>query len=196
MRKLASRFVALLLGALTFVGAAEAQRLIVTDSGANERTVSRLFVVDSGGTTRQISRLFVIDSGGTARLVFNGLTYNVAQGTYTDNFPTFAQAAITYASNGQINVSTLSAGSTLVGYWVLPTSVAPGDHEIRVDVTSGSLSGGSNATGTWLALTSSRTWLVAQEGIGFRSVSFTVQIRDASDTVVASGSITLSATSG
>jgi len=75
--------------------------------------------------------------------------------------------------------------------WVTPTSNA-NLYEVRATLTSGSLSSGT--TGSWLALTSTRTWEVAQTGLGSQSATLDVEVRLASSGVVkATGLVSLTA---
>lgn len=70
-----------------------------------------------------------------------------------------------------------------------------GLYEARVTVTSGSLTSGT--TGTWLALSTSRQWEVSRATTGSSNVTFTLEIRRASDgTVLDTATITLAANAG
>ena len=80
--------------------------------------------------------------------------------------------------------------------WVTPTSAAPGSYEVRATKNSGDTPGGS-ALGTWLALSSSRTWTLNALFTGSPSVagcSLTVEIRLGA-TVLSTATISLSADS-
>ena len=56
-----------------------------------------------------------------------------------------------------------------------PKSVAPGSYEARADVVFGSVAGA--ATGSWLALTTTRTWRLTLIGAGSEAAELTVSIR-------------------
>lgn len=75
--------------------------------------------------------------------------------------------------------------------WLL--SGVNSDYEIRADVTSGSLSSGT--TGSWLVLSTSRSWAVTRTVIGTKTATMAVQIRRVSDSVVlTTATITITAT--
>lgn len=94
--------------------------------------------------------------------------------------PVDASAGYRLNSNGEVESLTNGSPVTLQ-QWCTPTSAA-GDYEARVTVNSGSLSSGT--TGTWLALSTSRTWSVVQSGAGSSSCNFTVEIRRTGTTTV------------
>jgi hypothetical protein len=94
--------------------------------------------------------------------------------------PDDATAAYRLNSNGQVE-SLVNGSPTTLEQWCTPTSAA-GNYEARVTVTSGALSSGT--TGTWLALSTSRTWSVTQSGAGSSFCSFTVEIRRTGTTTV------------
>lgn len=81
--------------------------------------------------------------------------------------------------------------SHTIGNWVTPTSAAAG-YECRMTVTSGTFSVGT--VGSWLALTSTRTWAKTQSIVGVGQVVGTIEIRDAATlAVVATATVDLTA---
>ena len=120
---------------------------------------------------------------------------SVAQLTdVTASVTTSAPATAWYEvrSNGKVYRSTIGGAVSYYEDWLL--SGAAGDYQVRATVTSGSVSG--SATGSWLALTSTRAWSVTDNFAGGPSATanITVEIRDtATNTVRASASITLNA---
>lgn len=112
---------------------------------------------------------------------------DVQAGSYT-NIPG-STGFITYQSDGDVLAGLVGSSGSDQGDWVTPKSRASDDYEIQATVSSGALSAGQEATvGVWLALSTTRTWAVDVSGVA----TLSVQIRDASDTVVASGSVTIS----
>lgn len=103
----------------------------------------------------------------------------------------FAEASYSLESDARIASTTTLDGYNLLGDWVSPNSAAPGSYEVRADIVSGSVTG--SATGSWLALTSSRTWTIQLLGEGFFSAILTVSIR-LSGVTLASCTVTLEAT--
>ncbi len=79
---------------------------------------------------------------------------------------------------------------TPIQNWVTPTVFAPGTYEVMFTVLSGTVNtAGSDATGSWLALTSTRNWGRTQGSLS-ATVTGTLQIR-LGVTVLASSSVTL-----
>lgn len=155
-----------------------ASRMLVVDSGGTTRAVSRFPVVDSGGTTRTIRRGFIIDSGGTARLFFLYLTATLENDGYTRSA---SPASFRVSSDGNIYAPIGASDLQLQYAWLVAGSAS--EFEVRVDATSGSFSSGT--TGAWQSCATDRTW-TRQSGAGtFQSVTFTIQIRRASDASVA-----------
>ncbi len=99
--------------------------------------------------------------------------------------PDNATAAYRLNSNGQVE-SLVNGSPTTLEQWCTPTSAA-GNYEARVTVNSGALSSGT--TGTWLALSTSRTWSVVRSGAGSSSCNFTVEIRRTGTTTVLDSAI-------
>jgi hypothetical protein len=64
------------------------------------------------------------------------------------------------------------------GEWLV--SGAASNYEVRATLDSGSLTAGSSATGTWLSLTSNRSWFIDLGG----SADLTIEIRNASTLAV------------
>jgi hypothetical protein len=106
-------------------------------------------------------------------------TFTVAAGTYTD--PVFGDGSYSLESDGDIVVNTSIPSD--VGDWISPKGRAPGAYEARATLNSGTLSTGT--TGSWLALTSTRTWTCANTA----SANLTIDIRDGAGTTVATGTV-------
>lgn len=76
---------------------------------------------------------------------------------------------------------------TYSGEWLVRGAAA--DFQVRATLNSGSLTAGSSATGTWLALSTSRSWFRDFDG----AADLTIEIRDATSlAVLASANVTLS----
>lgn len=80
-------------------------------------------------------------------------------------------ASIEFQSDGEIYEITSAGGSVFLEDWLHPKSAAPGSYEIRATLNSGSLDPSSDATGSWLALTSTRIWTTTA------SANLTIEIR-------------------
>lgn len=91
-----------------------------------------------------------------------------------DNNSGSAEAAYSLTSTGDVIATTTLNGPIDVADWVSPKSAAPGSYECRADVVFGSVTG---TTGSWLALTSTRTWSLAKSDPGFGAARLTVSIR-------------------
>ena len=126
-------------------------------------------------------------SGDVVKLVGGIISANAFTGSAT--------ATYTLNSNGieQATITGIGAGTTDLGNWVTPTTNAS-LYEALVTVVTGTLTAGSAATGSWLALSSTRSWFVTATGGTSKSADITVQIRDtATSTVRATASVTLKA---
>ncbi len=79
---------------------------------------------------------------------------------------------------------------TPIQNWINPTVFAPGAYEVMFTVLTGTVNtAGSDATGSWLALTTTRNWGRTQGSLS-ATVTGTLQIR-LGVTVLASSSVTL-----
>jgi hypothetical protein len=102
-------------------------------------------------------------------------TYTVSDSTIS---PTNASASFQLQSDGdvaRITVSTGGGGTVDVGDWITPAAAAGANYEVRATVNSGSLTSGS--TGTWLALSSTRTWSLDQTSLGTSACELLIEIR-------------------
>lgn len=79
------------------------------------------------------------------------------------------------------------------GTWCTPTANA-GNYSVRWTITNGTLTSGTS--GTWLAVTSNRTWYVQRSLTGSKQCIGTVEIAATSNTAVilATSSVTILAT--
>lgn len=118
---------------------------------------------------------------------------DMATGTQQDTAtsPASAQVVLDIFSTGSYDVTLSTVGGGPSGAWINPTSLASGSYEVRATATSGTVSTGT--VGSWLALSSSRTWSVSRSGAGSKACTLLIEIRTEGVTVY-SGSITLRAT--
>lgn len=121
-----------------------------------------------------------------------GAAYSLQTDTHADyGFdPNSSQITYTVNSNGSVSVDGSNYGNLSAYDWITPKPPVS-THYVRVTPTSGSLSSG--ATGTWLALSSSKAWTLKQVGPGAKSCTFTVEIATDSGgvNIVASASVSL-----
>lgn len=123
------------------------------------------------------------------------VTLSVVPGGYTrtELSPTDADCTITYSTNGAVSITDDFSSS---GSWRSPNETGIGSgFWIRWTNTSGTLSSGT--AGSWLALSSSRSFGVLFTGTnGTKTCTGTVEIATDSggSNVVASGSVTITAT--
>ena len=68
-----------------------------------------------------------------------------------------------------------------IGDWVLPNGNAS-LYEARATLNSGTLSSGT--TGSWLALSSTRTWTVTRSIVGVSTANLTIEIRRIGSTTI------------
>lgn len=103
-----------------------------------------------------------------------------------------ATATIKFQNDGTI----LNQADNQIGTWIVPTAAAPGAYQIRATPNPDTPDGGSGMN-TWLALSTSRTWSetrLAAEGDGTTTVVFDIEIRQGTGPVLATTTVTLSAT--
>ncbi len=123
-------------------------------------------------------------------------------GTYGDLSvdPTNCSCGLRFNVDGSIDILRTSLGNLLGAQkWFNPSGGSPGNNYwVRCTLTSGTVSGGSAATGSWLALSSSRLWQKTTTAVGL--VEFTATIEIATDSggtnIVSSGSFTIQAERG
>jgi hypothetical protein len=171
-------------------------RLFVIDSGGTAREIAWFPVVDAGGVTREIARLFVIDSGGVARLVLETAVFYVDWQNVTDQTVgiAYSSAEIQYQSDGDIAAITTAFGLEARGWWVEPTSLAPGPYTIRASVIAGSAPSAGDALDTDLPLTSTRTWAYISTGSpAVVQGTLQITIKDALGNVLATDDVGLQA---
>lgn len=126
----------------------------------------------------------VMSSAGASSVT--GATVN--DGTYSDtDVPgNTATAGVTFNTSGQV----VAIGDSGTEYTWL-NSGAAGDYEIRATLQSGSVDSGT--TGSWLALSSSRSWSI-DEASNIQQAELLIEIRDvATSTVIDSGTSYLTA---
>ncbi len=102
----------------------------------------------------------------------------------SDTAPATAGVGYQLTSGGLEQSGIGTASSILystIGDWVTPTGNA-NLYEVRATLNSGAVSSGT--TGSWLALTSTRTWTVTRSVIGTSNANLTIEVRRASDSVV------------
>jgi hypothetical protein len=114
----------------------------------------------------------------------------LANANVSDNNSGVAESSYTLTSSGDVLTETTLNGVLDIGDWINPKSSAPGSYEVRADVVFGSVTG--SATGTWLALTSIRSWILQNVNPGTLSARLTVSIR-LSGTVLTTATVNLSA---
>lgn len=95
-------------------------------------------------------------------------------------------------TNAGVTNTINQGGTTSQGNWVTPAGAAGANYEVRASIVSGSLTSGT--TGSWLALSSTRTWALTQSSIGSSTCVLTIEIRNATSlAVLDSATITLTA---
>lgn len=128
--------------------------------------------------------------GGGASAVT--ITLN-AQFIYAYNALGTASAAYQLNSNGKAYYSQNGGGYIFLEDWCVPSAEAV-NYECYASIVFGTLDGSSSATGTWLALSTSRAWLVARPTMGIEDAIINIGIRRVgTSTILASADITLQA---
>lgn len=142
----------------------------------------------------------------------NADIYHSSEYTYPLNWESvqnYAQCAlyVNFFSNGtaEFKRGENQTGDTVQVSWTWLTSGSAGDYKIRVDVSSGAWSAGSSSTGTDLALSTTRGWVLLAEsnwssGPGWQpspataSVAGTITIKDSGGSTLISRSYAFDST--
>jgi hypothetical protein len=110
----------------------------------------------------------------------SGNVVSLSDQELTDINGGFAQSGYSLTNLGRVFWNSSVFGSMMIGDWISPVSAAPGAYEVRADLESGAVDG--SATGSWLALTSSRSWSVS-EFSNINQAALNVSIRLGGDTL-------------
>lgn len=102
-------------------------------------------------------------------------------------------AGIWYQSGGDVYKQHGSTGNTDIDDWIDPKTSAPGSYEIRATLASGTSPAGA-AVGSWLALTTGRSWTLTSNAGQYKTCQLTIEIRK-DGVVLDSGTVTLTADS-
>jgi len=121
----------------------------------------------------------------------------VTSATSNTTSPTNATAVFRLESDGDIGATLGNNTIQDAGDWIIPKSSAGAAYECQWTSLGNDPATTPGAAGTWLALSSTRTWsILATPGGGVVTASFTLEIRRASDGVVlATENISLAAES-
>lgn len=159
--------------------------------------------VGAGGVWKSIEGMWV-GAGGAWKQFFQSAVLDLGSpntnGSYTDDATT---STFTFSVNrdGTLGFAAAGTGSVAESFpdyaWILPRNSTVGDaYEVRMTKNSGTTITGT--VGSWLALTSNRSWSVTRapgEGLGTNSANVTLEIRLASTgEVLASATFDIQAT--
>jgi hypothetical protein len=132
--------------------------------------------------------LTLLGSGGAASAVTIDLS---PQLKFAINFGSPASAEYILNTNGNVEYSENGVAASVLEAWCIPAAQAT-NYESFATLVSGSLSGGT--LGSWLALSSTRSWEITQSSPGVTSAIFNVGIRRVgTTTILASADIELNA---
>ena len=101
-----------------------------------------------------------------------GARITLTDQTYTNATGGGLPATVGYTIDADGNVYDQS--SVLLEQWCAPAALS-GDYEVRATISSGTLTSGT--TGSWLALSTDRTWSKTVESPATGTCVFTVEIR-------------------
>jgi len=119
---------------------------------------------------------------GALLATIGGPRITLADGTTTSSGLPNQTATYTLEADGDIITATTAGGSVDAGDWIIPKGAAGGNFEVQATIVSGSVSSGT--TGSWLALSSDRTWTRSQVTSGTSTVVLTIEIRRVGTTTV------------
>ena len=131
-------------------------------------------------------------NGSAWKGFLDNVTLNDDAVTYSSGTPVATVQWVVHGVDGYIKY-TNNSGNTIDQYLWCANSDNTGQYEVRVDLQTGSFDGGSSATGTWLACSSTRTWNLT-DTVGGTSATFNAQIRHAiTQEVLADNLVTMDA---
>lgn len=160
-------------------------------SGGN-KDATEIHVGTSGGN-KAITEGWVGTSGGNKQF-YASETISLSGVAVSSTGNGSQTATYTLESDGDVVTATTPLGSADIGDWISPKASAPSDYEVRATLNSGTLNAGSSATGSWLALTSNRSWGVTRTVVGVADTGdLTIEIRKGSGATLASANVTLDA---
>lgn len=159
--------------------------------GGSWKTVTAVWV-GVGGAWKRVTSLKV-GVGGAWKEALATVTVSGEPVADSAVSPSGASASLVFRSDGTVDSVTNTNGTVQIDAstdWIIPNSAAPGSYEVQATLNSGSLTSGT--TGSWLALTSDRTWTVSRSGVGTSSANLTIEVR-LGTTVLDSGTYTIEA---
>lgn len=144
------------------------------------------------GTWKAVQEIWRKESGSWVRIWqdfdadLSGLPASLR---HIDISPNVAEVSLSIRANGTWNAS---ANASYSGTWMVRG--VNSDFQVRVTKTSGTATP-SGTLGSWLSLTSDRSWTLQKYGTGSSTCTILVEIRSSSTSeVLTSKSITLEAT--
>lgn len=139
----------------------------------------RVISLHSGGSWVQPTKGFVKQGGSWVQFYALG-TMNAGGGSWTDSYSAYptTQCTLSMGAGGAGSVDGLNSGNLYSFNWVSPTTVASYPYYVKVHVTAGAFSSGSNAADTWIALSSGASWLVSNGSTSSVSVAFDLYLAD------------------
>jgi hypothetical protein len=127
----------------------------------------------------------------------SAVTYRLDANTYSDfGVLGMLPAEVTFYvnSNGSVQATTFNSGILDTYDWITPTTGST-THFVRATLNSGSLASGT--TGTWLPLTSDRSWSVQRlensGGLQIANLTIAISSNSSGTNIVASANISLQA---
>ncbi len=96
--------------------------------------------------------------------------------------PTDATAGYQLESDGDITRQ--DPGNSDAGDWIVPRLAAGGSYEVRATLQAGSLDAGSDAVGSYLALSATRLWRCRVTALGQQTATLLIEIRRVGTTQV------------
>lgn len=134
--------------------------------------------------------LLAVGGGGSGTVTIGNVNWNASSG---------ASSSSGYELLTDGNIRRITNGSNSdAGDWIAPLGAAPGLYEARATVTSGAISTGP-ASGVWTAISAgtcqwTRLRTNPPDGSGTTTLIFTLDIRYNGGAIIATATITLSAT--
>ena len=127
------------------------------------------------GTWKEVENGFIRVSGAWKQF-YAAVTYQLVSGDIDDiSVPSPTRAEYQLQNDGDEWSIKQQGADADEGNWIEPKARADNGAYVRCTVNSGTLSGG-DATGSWIALSTTRAWYVTQAGTGVTTANITVEI--------------------
>lgn len=125
---------------------------------------------------------------------YSGPNASLPASLYVEDNASAGSSTASFTMNSNGTYSSVGNLSSVSGTWQTGTGTGS-SYDVRVTLITGTFSSGT--TGTWVSLSTTRSWSCVQSSPGFKYTNATLEIRDASTlAVLATSDLTVQASVG